>query len=68
MRAEPANMSGLYPIIRRQRRPLMPVEVPAVPPKTEPVQSVVTTPPVEPAKTAPETPDSKNTSDDDTQN
>jgi len=42
-------MDKLFPIIRRQRRPLIVEDVPPIPTKTEPVQSVVTTPPVEPA-------------------
>jgi hypothetical protein len=49
-------MSGLYPIIRRQRRPLIVEEsvpdgqtAPPIPPKTEPVQPVATVPLVEPA-------------------
>jgi hypothetical protein len=50
-------MDKLFPIIRRQRRPLVVAESvpdgppkPPIPTKTEPVQSVATTPPVEPAK------------------
>jgi hypothetical protein len=42
-------MNQLYPIIRRKRRPLVVADVPPIPTKSEPVQSVVTTPPVEPA-------------------
>jgi hypothetical protein len=49
-------MNGLLPIIRRKRRPLVVAESvpdgpqkPLIPTKTEPVQSMVTTPPVEPA-------------------
>ncbi len=49
-------MDKLFPIIRRQRRPLIVEEsvpdgptAPPIPIKTEPVQSVMTTPPVEPA-------------------
>jgi hypothetical protein len=49
-------MDKLFPIIRRQRRPLIVEEsvpdgpkAPPIPTKTEPVQSVATTPPVEPA-------------------
>jgi hypothetical protein len=41
-------MNGLFPIIRRKRRPLV-VDVPPIPTKTEPVQPVVETPVVEPA-------------------
>jgi hypothetical protein len=42
-------MSELYPIIRRQRRPLIIEVVPLIPTKSEPVQPVVKTPQVEPA-------------------
>jgi hypothetical protein len=42
-------MDKLYPIIRRKRRPLV-ADVPPIPTKTEPVQPVVKTPEVEPAK------------------
>jgi hypothetical protein len=42
-------MDKLFPIIRRKRRPLIVEDVPPIPTKTEPVQSVVATPPVEPA-------------------
>jgi hypothetical protein len=48
-------MNGLYPIIRRKRRPLV-ADVPPIPTKTEPVQSVAATPSVEPAESAPEIP------------
>jgi hypothetical protein len=34
-------MNGLFPIIRRKRRPLTVEDVPPIPTKTEPVQSVV---------------------------
>jgi hypothetical protein len=57
-------MDKLFPIIRRQRRPLIVADVPPIPIKTEPVQSVVTTPPVEPAKSAtPEKPSRKKSND-----
>ena len=46
----PVIMDKLFPIIRRQRRPLIVEDVPPIPSKTEPVQSVLTTPKVEPAK------------------
>ena len=46
-------MDKLYPIIRRKRRPLV-ADVPPIPTKTEPVQSVVEKPLVEPAESAPE--------------
>ena len=42
-------MDKLYPIIRRKRRPLIVEDVPPIPTKTEPVQSVVKAPEVEPA-------------------
>jgi hypothetical protein len=42
-------MDKLFPIIRRKRRPLIVEDVPPIPTKNEPVQSVVTAPPVEPA-------------------
>ena len=49
-------MNGLFPIIRRKRRPLIVEEsvpdgltAPPIPTKTEPVQSVVKAPEVEPA-------------------
>jgi hypothetical protein len=62
-------MDKLFPIIRRQRRPLIVENVPSIPTKTEPVQSVVTTPPVEPAKSPPiEKPGHKNSCDDDSKN
>jgi len=61
-------MNQLYPIIRRQRRPLVAVDVPPAPPQTGPVQPLAIPPPVEPAKSAPEKPRLKNASDDDTQN
>jgi hypothetical protein len=41
-------MEKLFPIIRRKRRPLIVEDVPPIPTKTEPVQSVVATPLVEP--------------------
>jgi len=43
-------MSQLYPIIRRQRRPLVVADVPPIPTKPEPVQPVAIVPLVEPAK------------------
>ena len=43
-------MNGLYPIIRRKRRPLVAEIVPLVPTETAPVQPVGKTPEVEPAK------------------
>ena len=43
-------MDQLFPIIRRKRRPLVAELVPLVPTQTEPVQPVVKTPEVEPAK------------------
>ena len=43
-------MDKLYPIIRRKRRPLIVENVPPIPTKNEPVQSVVKAPEVEPAK------------------
>jgi hypothetical protein len=42
-------MDKLFPIIRRKRRPLIVEGVPPIPTKEKPVQSVVATPPVEPA-------------------
>jgi len=42
-------MNGLFPIIRRKRRPLV-EDVPPIPTKTDPVQPVVKAPEVEPAK------------------
>jgi hypothetical protein len=61
-------MDKLFPIIRRKRRPLIVEESvpdgPKAPPiltKTEPVQSVVTTPLVEPAD-KPKTNDAKSNS------
>jgi hypothetical protein len=58
-------MDKLFPIIRRQRRPLIVEDVPPIPIKTEPVQPVT----VEPAKSAPpEKPGCKKVSDDETQN
>jgi hypothetical protein len=42
-------MDKLFPIIRRKRRPLIVEDVPPIPTKNEPVQSVVTAPLVEPA-------------------
>ena len=50
MRAAPAIMNGLFPIIRRKRRPLVVEDVPPIPTKTEPVQPVVKTPLVDPAE------------------
>ena len=41
-------MDQLYPIIRRQRRPLIVEDVPPIPTKTEPVQPVAIMPLVEP--------------------
>jgi hypothetical protein len=62
-------MNKLFPIIRRQRRPLIVEDVPPIPIKTEPVQSVLTTPPVEPAKSAPpEKPGHKKSRDGDSKN
>ncbi len=61
-------MNKLYPIIRRQRRPLVAVDVPAAPPQTGPVLPTATTPAVEPAKSAPEKPGRKKASDDDVKN
>jgi hypothetical protein len=43
-------MDKLFPIIRRQRRPLVVADVPPIPTKTEPVQTVAIVPLVEPAK------------------
>jgi len=50
-------MNGLFPIIRRKRRPLVVEDVPPIPTKvladghqSMPVQSVVKTPEVEPAE------------------
>jgi len=71
MRAAPAIMSKLYPIIRRQRRPLVAVDVAPAPKQAGPVQSVAVLADghqVEPAKSAPEQPEQKKTSDGDTQN
>ena len=45
-------MDKLYPIIRRKRRPLVVEDVPPIPTKTEPVQSVAIVPLVEPAESA----------------
>jgi hypothetical protein len=42
-------MNGLFPIIRRKRRSLIIEDAPPIPTKTEPVQSVVKAPEVEPA-------------------
>ncbi len=47
-------MDGLFPIIRRKRRPLIEPEVPPIPTKAAPVQPVVETPEVEPAKAKPD--------------
>jgi hypothetical protein len=44
-------MNGLYPIIRRKRRPLV-ADVSPIPTKTEPVQPVTIVPLVEPAESA----------------
>ena len=41
-------MNGLFPIIRRKRRSLIIEGAPPIPTKTEPVQSVVKAPEVEP--------------------
>jgi hypothetical protein len=41
-------MNGLFPIIRRKRRPLV-ADVPPIPTKTEPVQPVTIVALVEPA-------------------
>jgi hypothetical protein len=41
-------VNGLFPIIRRKRRPLV-ADVPPIPTNTKPVQPVVKTPKVEPA-------------------
>ena len=43
-------MTGLHPIIRRKRRPLIIEDVPPIPTKPAPVQPVVKVPEVEPAK------------------
>ena len=43
-------MNGLFPIIRRKRRPLIVEDVPPIPTSTKPVQSVAAKPLVEPAK------------------
>ena len=43
-------MDKPYPIIRRKRHPLIIEDVPPIPTKTEPVQPLVKTPEVEPAK------------------
>jgi hypothetical protein len=43
-------MNGLFPIIRRKRRPLVVADVPPIPTKTKSVQPVATVPLVEPAK------------------
>jgi hypothetical protein len=61
-------MDKLFPIIRRQRRPLIVEDVPPIPIKTEPVQSVVTTPPVEPAVAPGASPKQKKSHDGATQN
>jgi hypothetical protein len=61
-------MDKLFPIIRRQRRPLIVADVPPIPIKTEPVQSVVTTPPVEPAVAPVASPKQKKSHDGATQN
>ncbi len=45
-------MDQLYPIIRRQRRPLVVADVPLIPTKPEPVQPVAIVPLVEPAESA----------------
>jgi hypothetical protein len=46
-------MDKLFPIIRRQRRPLVVADVPPIPTKTEPVQPVTIVPLVEPVKKIP---------------
>jgi hypothetical protein len=62
-------MSELFPIIRRQRRPLIVEDVPPIPTKTEPVQSVMAAPLVESAESAPVvSPKRKKTREDATQN
>jgi hypothetical protein len=61
-------MDKLFPIIRRQRRPLIVEVVPPIPSKTEPVQSVVKTPPVEPAVAPVASPKQKKSHDGATQN
>jgi hypothetical protein len=43
-------MNGLFPIIRRKRRPLIVEDVPPIPTNTKPVQSVAAKPLVEPVK------------------
>jgi hypothetical protein len=43
-------MDKLFPIIRRKRRPLVVQDVPPIPTKIEPVQSVAAVPLVEPAE------------------
>jgi hypothetical protein len=43
-------MTGMFPIIRRKRRPLIEADAPPVAPKTALVQPVVNVPKVEPAK------------------
>jgi hypothetical protein len=43
-------MNGLHPIIRRKRRPLIEPDFPLNPTNPKPVQPVVKTPEVEPAK------------------
>jgi hypothetical protein len=59
-------MDKLYPIIRRKRRPLV-ADVPPIPTKTEPVQSLAAAPSVEPAESTPVTsPKPEKSSDEDT--
>jgi hypothetical protein len=54
-------MKGLFPIIRRKRRPLV-VDAPPIPTNTKPVQSVAAKPMVEPVKKSqPKKPDDGST-------
>ena len=46
----PVIMDKLFPIIRRQRRPLVVADVPPIPTKTKSVQPVAIVPLVEPVK------------------
>jgi hypothetical protein len=62
-------MDQLYPIIRRQRRPLVVADVPHIPTKPEPVQPVAIVPLVlvEPAESAAgATPKPEETNDEET--
>jgi hypothetical protein len=60
-------MDQLYPIIRRQRRPLIVEIVPPIPTKPEPVQPVAIVPLVEPAESAAgATPKPEKTNDEET--